>query len=110
VFVYTASVLFCALNPGACLAAVRLIPVPSPDDDQLVEPSKATMPSRTPPLVWLIWLVADSPTAKSLAKVAASCATSELRIDFSLGSAACDLHHCLLGSAAPSRVPYQALT
>jgi len=49
-FTYTASVLFCALNPGDCFAAVRLMPVPSPADDQFVEPSKATMPSRTPPL------------------------------------------------------------
>ena len=65
------------------MAAVRLMPVPSPEDDQLVEPSNATMPSRTPPLVWLIWLVADSPTAKSFAQPLASCAMSEVRIAFS---------------------------
>src|SRR5690348_8716473 len=67
------------------------MPVPSPDDDQFVEPSNATMPSRTPPLVWLIWLVDDSPTAKSLAQPCASCATSEPRIAFSCAPLACDL-------------------
>src|SRR5215472_17407348 len=91
VFTYTARVLFCALNPGACLAAARLMPVPSPEDDQFVEPSNATMPSRTPPFVWLICAVDDSPTAKSLAKPSASCATSVLRIAFSVGPLACDL-------------------
>jgi len=53
-FTNTASVLFWALKPGACLAAVRLMPVPSPEDDQFAESSKATTPSRIPPLVWLI--------------------------------------------------------
>ncbi|MDT5198963.1 MAG: hypothetical protein QOH34_485 [Mycobacterium sp.] len=48
---YTESVLFCALNPGCCTAAFRSIPVPSPEPDQLVEPSKAITPSSTPPLV-----------------------------------------------------------
>src|SRR5215472_13182110 len=88
---YTARVLFCALNPGACLALVRLMPVPSPEVDQFVEPSNATMPSRIPPLVWLIWLVDDSPTAKSLAQPFASCAMSEPRIAFSCAPLACDL-------------------
>ena len=67
------------------------MPVPSPDDDQFVEPSKATMPSRTPPFVWLIWPVEELPTAKSLAKPAASCAVSVLRIVFSTGQLASDL-------------------
>ena len=42
------------LEAGRLLGGVRLMPVPSPEDDQFVEPSKATMPSRIPPLVWLI--------------------------------------------------------
>ena len=33
-----AGVLFCALNPGACFAAAGLMPVPSPEDHQFVEP------------------------------------------------------------------------
>jgi len=39
------------LEPRLLFASPKLMPVPSPDDDQLVEPSNATMPSSTPPLV-----------------------------------------------------------
>jgi hypothetical protein len=53
------------------LAAVRLMPVASREDDQLAEPLKTMMPSGTPPLVWLIWLVADSPTGASLSRYGA---------------------------------------
>src|SRR5208337_4616762 len=46
-------VLFCALKPGPPILP-EWTASPSPDADQFVEPSPATLPSATKPLVWLI--------------------------------------------------------
>ena len=57
--------------------------VPSPELDQFVDPSAATRPSATKPLVWLIWCVADWPKVKYVLNFARLCSSSAASRAFS---------------------------
>src|SRR4051794_36493915 len=69
-------VLFCALYPGPP-ALPLMTNVPSPEEDQFVEPSPPTRPSHTNPFVWLIWWVDDWPSTKCVLNAVGFLATPE---------------------------------